>query len=215
MIDSIVILTKDPVKGQVKTRLAVDIGDDAATELHEAMVWETLDRARSSGLPVRVSLHGPEDGSFANKLRCSGFDVEPQIDGDLGAKLAHAMRPPGRHLAMGTDCVVFNPKWLRTAAFSTDPVVMGPTEDGGYWLIGANLSDTGLKEVLFRGMTWSVPTVKSTTLDRLKHASRTVHMLPECYDIDTLPDLYRLASDRRCVGRIRAVLNGISGLNRP
>ena len=215
MSDSIVVLTKDPSKGQVKTRLAIDIGDDAAVALHEAMVWETLDRVRPCGLPIRVSLHGQLNGAFANQIRCSGFEVEPQIEGDLGAKLAHAMRPPGKHFAVGTDCVVFNPEWLQTAITAPASVVMGPTEDGGYWLIGADLGDTDLAEILFAGMRWSVPTVASTTLHRLQHASRSVQLLPECYDIDTLSDLRRLVSDRRCVGRIRAVLNGISVLNRP
>jgi hypothetical protein len=215
MTDSIVVLTKDPSKGQVKTRLAVDIGNDAAVALHEAMVWETLERIRPCGLPVRVSLQGQMDGAFANQIRCSGFEVEAQIDGDLGTKLAHAMRPPGKHFAMGTDCVVFNPEWIVSAIAATDPVVMGPTQDGGYWLVGADLSAPNLAETLFKDMVWSVPTVASTTLRRLQHASCSVHLLPECYDIDTLSDLHRLVSDRRCVGRIRAVLNGISGLNRP
>ena len=211
----IVVLTKVPVPGTVKTRLAAHIGEAAATALHEAMVWETLDRARASGLPVDVSLSGDLEGAFANQLRTSGLAVYAQAKGDLGARMSSALRGPGRRIALGTDCVVFDPKWLHLANVEDQTVSIGPADDGGYWTIGADLRSPGLDEALFSGMTWSQATVCRTTQRRLDEAGHPIQWLPDCYDVDTIDDLHRLIQDRRCTGRVRAVLNGISGLKSP
>jgi rSAM/selenodomain-associated transferase 1 len=211
----IVVLTKVPVPGTVKTRLAAHIGKPAATALHEAMVWETLDRARASGLPVDVSLSGDLDGAFANQLRTSGFPVYAQAKGDLGARMSDALRGPGWRFALGTDCVVFDPKWLQLANVAEQTVCIGPADDGGYWTIGADLRTPGLDEALFSGMTWSQPTVCHTTERRIDEAGHPIQWLPDCYDVDTIEDLHRLIQDPRCTGRVRAVLNGISGLKSP
>ncbi len=212
MTAEIVVLTKPPVPGRVKTRLAADIGTDAATALHEAMLWETLERARATRFPVRVSLDGPTDTPFSNQLRHSGFQVEQQAGGDLGSRMRHALRHPGRQFALGSDCVVFDPDWLRDAAFANEAVALGRTDDGGYWTIGGNLAEEQLAACLFDEMPWSTPSVADITLERLRSKGTRTHILPNCYDVDTCDDLKRLTRDRRCVGRVRAVLNGISGL---
>jgi rSAM/selenodomain-associated transferase 1 len=211
----IVVLTKVPVPGTVKTRLATHIGEASATALHEAMAWETLDRARASGLPVDVSLAGDLDSPFANQLRTSGIAVYAQENGDLGARMSSALRGPGRRIALGTDCVVFDPSWLVPANVEDEMVSIGPADDGGYWTIGADLSIPGLSETLFSGMTWSEPTVYRTTISRLDATGHPIQCLPNCYDVDTIEDLHRLMQDQRCTGRVRAVLNSISGLKSP
>ena len=211
----IVVLTKVPIPGTVKTRLAAHIGEPAATALHEAMVWETLDRAQASGLPVDVSLSGDLNSTFANQLKTSGLTVYAQAKGDLGARLSSALRGPGRRIALGTDCVVFEPKWLQLADTEGKTVSIGPADDGGYWAIGADLSAPGLDDTLFSGMAWSQATVCRATKERLDAIGHPIQWLPDCYDVDTIADLHRLIGDRRCTGRVRAVLNGISGLKSP
>ena len=94
-------------------------------------------------------------------------------------------------------------------------VSIGPADDGGYWTIGADLSIPGLAETLFYGMTWSEPTVCRTTISRLDATGHPIQWLPNCYDVDTIEDLHRLMQDQRCTGRVRAVLNSISGLKSP
>ena len=212
MSTRIAVLTKVPVPGAVKTRLAAHIGEAAATALHEAMVWETLDRAQASGLPVDVFLSGDLNSAFANQLRTSGLPVAAQATGDLGARMSAALSGTGRRIALGTDCVVFDPQWLQLANLDDETVCIGPADDGGYWTIGADLRSPGLAQALFAGMSWSQPTVCETTKDRLSGIGRPIQWLPECYDVDTIDDLHRLAKDPRCTGRVRAVLNGISGL---
>ena len=88
----IVILTKTPVPGSVKTRLIPALGEKGAALLHELMAEETIRRAKSTGLPVTVAVSGSLDDPFVKRLRKQVDTVEAQADGDLGKKLAHALR---------------------------------------------------------------------------------------------------------------------------
>jgi glycosyltransferase A (GT-A) superfamily protein (DUF2064 family) len=129
--------------------------------------------------------------------------------------MSSALGSGGRRIALGTDCVVFDPKWLQLANVDGGTVSIGPADDGGYWTIGADLHTPGLDEALFSGMTWSQSTVCRETKSRLNAAGHPIQWLPDCYDVDTIEDLHRLVQDQRCTGRVRAVLNGISGLKSP
>jgi rSAM/selenodomain-associated transferase 1 len=206
----IVILTKEPIPGRVKTRLIPALGPDGAAALHTALVWETIERAEQSGLPVDVSLAGDLDGTFADQLRNHGLQVEAQVDGDLGARMAHALRGPGRRIALGTDCVVFEPAWLHTAARAQEPVVIGPASDGGYWLIATDDATEGLFAALFQNMTWSVSNVLDVTKARLEQAGHCIAWLPTAYDVDEPGDLVRLQQDAHCPAQIQALLDAIS-----
>jgi len=206
----IVILTKEPTPGSVKTRLIPAIGPEAATRLHTAMVWETIERAQSTGLPVHVALAGDMSSSFADALRHKVTAVEPQVHGDLGQRMAHALKGPGRAIALGTDCVLFEPTWLIEAAQATAPVVIGPAEDGGYWLIAACGDNPTIFPALFNNMAWSTDSVCKDTADRLQEIDQTIHWLPSSYDIDTVEDLERLRFEPHCPSEIRDLLKVIS-----
>lgn len=197
----VVVLTKPPVPGRVKTRLIPALGAEGAARLHAAMVDETLRRARASGLPVHVSLAGGLDGEFATRLRAAGFPVEPQAEGDLGARLAHALRGPGRRIALGTDCVVFSPSWLLDAARVPTPVAFGPSEDGGYWSVSVDGASA-----IFHDVPWSSPETLAVSRLRAREADLAVSALPSCYDIDEPPMLARLAGDPRCPPTLRPLL---------
>lgn len=205
---TIVVLTKDPVPGRVKTRLIPALGADGAARLHRAMVQETVCRARATGLPVRISLRGALDGPFAAELRALGCAVEPQADGDLGDRLVHALRGPGRRIALGTDCPTLQPGWLLDAARAPTPAAFGPSEDGGYWTVSVEgtggPADTAR---LFRGVPWSSPETLARSLERAAACGIGVSRLPTCYDIDEPPMLARLAADPRCPPAIRPLLS--------
>ena len=207
----IVVMAKQPAPGRVKTRLAATIGDTAACAVYEALLWETLRRVRKTGFSVRISLDGPAESPFATKLKARDFFIEQQHYGDLGERLKHALHAPTRLLALGTDCVVFDPAWIRAAAFASEPAMVGPTDDGGYWAVGGNFHNRALAPLLFDRMMWSVPTVYGATTARLQSAGIPIHQLPQCYDIDTEDDLRRLLSDTRCSPQLRDELMRISG----
>lgn len=200
---TIVVLTKDPIPGQVKTRLIPALGAAGAARLHTAMVQETLRRARATGMPIRVALRGALDGPFAAALRAQGCVVEAQSEGDLGDRLIHALRGPGRRIALGTDCPIFSPTWLLDAARAPAPAAFGPSEDGGYWTVGVEgtggPAQTGR---LFQGVPWSSPETLSRSLMRARNCGIGVSRLPTCYDIDEPPMLARLAADPRCPARL-------------
>ena len=204
----IAVLTKEPRPGAVKTRLIPSIGAHAAARLHETMAWETIARAISSGLPTRVSLAGDLDSKFADRIRAMGIPVEAQVDGDLGDRLLHVMRGSERTIALGTDCVVFDPKWLRTAA-ANNAVSIGPADDGGYWLIGMTPQPSGVHEKLFRNIPWSTASVCQDTVRRLHENNQAIHWLPQSYDVDTPEDLARLRHDAACPGAVMNVINEI------
>lgn len=203
----VVVLTKVPVPGQVKTRLSGLLTADACARLHEALALETVRRAKSTRLPITVSLRGPLDHPFAVRLARLGVSLEPQADGDLGARLAHALRGPGRVLALGTDCVTFSPAWIRSALLGSSSAAFGPSNDGGYWSVACEgTGGPARTEQLFHGIPWSTPQTLEASLAAARRAGIASRLLPESYDIDEPADLERLRRDPECASELRAVI---------
>ena len=202
MSATLVVFTRTPDPGRVKTRLIPALGAEQAARLHAALAVETVSRALASDLPVEVRLDGPPDHPFAAELRALGARVLPQGEGDLGERLIRGLAPHARALALGSDCVVFEPAWLREAAEDPADLLVGPAEDGGYWTLGvrAPLPD------LFRGIPWSTAEVLPETLRRARALGLRVRLLPTCYDIDAPADLARLAADPACPPALHSLL---------
>ena len=110
MTATITILTKSPEPGQVKTRLASDIGAEAAAVVHAHLAVQTVKLAQSTGLEVKVAIAGDLDSPFAQGLRRLGASITPQPLGSLGDRLKRTLSAPGRHIALGSDCVTFDPQ---------------------------------------------------------------------------------------------------------
>ncbi len=183
------ILLKAPRAGSVKTRLARELGDTAAVDLYRLMVDSTLAAVRGTGWRTTI-WYSPIDADreFENWLGRE-FRFRPQPAGDLGARMAAV----GGGLAEGTpviilggDCPGITTDLLLKAGTllaSTD-VVLGPSLDGGYYLLGAR---TPLPE-LFGGIEWSTPTVAAATRDRLLALGQEWIELDVLRDVDTVAD---------------------------
>lgn len=197
----IVIMTKEPAPGRVKTRLAPALIAGGSERIHVALVEETARRALSTGLPCTVSLSGDLAGPFAAWLRGMGLTVEPQAGGDLGERLTDALSGPGRLLVLGTDTPIFEPDWLLAAIHDPAPVVLGPSEDGGYWVMALDAPCPGL----FADIPWSTEAVAATTMRRAADLDLAVAAAPTCYDIDEPADLRRLLDDPRCPPHLRTI----------
>jgi uncharacterized protein len=195
----IVVMTKEAVAGHVKTRLVPQLGAAGAAALHLALVGVAFGIVRSSGLPAVVRLDAREKGPVAALARDFGFPVLTQMDGDLGARLVEALGDD-RRIAIGTDAPTIDPRWIAEAATRPESVVLGPSDDGGYWLVGTARSTPAL----FDAIPWSTPDVHTATLARARRAGLSVGLLPQCYDIDEPADLARLAADPRCPPSLRA-----------
>lgn len=199
------VLTRDPVPGYVKTRLIPALGAEGAAMLHRSMASETIVRALASGLPVTVHLQGDLRGDFAAELRAYGASVVAQASGDLGARIGAALAGAGRRLVIGTDSPTLATAWLLRAAEAPGPVVLGPAEDGGYWLLGVD----GPAEPLLEGVPWSTAGVLAATLARAALAGLGVTLLPRGFDVDVPADLDRLVQDPDCPPALSALIGAL------
>lgn len=193
----IVVFGRVPVAGRVKTRLAAGIGPEAAAEVYRLLLDHALAEARAAGPAVVLALaEAPPAG--ADWRPPPGVAVELQSDGDLGARMRAAF---DRRFAAGADAVVLVGSDLPglssgglADAFSgieAAPVVLGPSDDGGYWLVGQRRPGCDL----FSRIPWSSPEVLGSTRRRLLELGVEHVELPQLRDLDTIEDLRALAAD--------------------
>ena len=200
----LIIFVKAPRRGIVKTRLARTIGAAAAAEAYVRLAEETIGNLRS--LQQVELCYTPDDsrqeieGWLAN-----GWQSQPQGPGDLGQRMSAAFERAfaegmERVAIIGSDCATVTVEDIQTAwekLASTD-VVLGPASDGGYWLIG-------LREPhpeLFNDIPWSTPDVLTRTLNRVRQALLSVHLLREQRDVDTEGDWREFLAGRPSTGMV-------------
>lgn len=183
MTPEIAIFARWPEPGKAKTRLIPALGAEGAAKLYARLLELTVREARASGLPFHLRITGDNPARFRDWLG-DDLDVRDQGIGDLGDKLA---RVPTPGLMIGSDCPGLTAALLREAAdaLATHEAVIGPADDGGYWLLG--LRDPCRD--LFTDMAWSTPQVFPETMRRLDALGIVPQMLPELTDIDTGDDL--------------------------
>jgi uncharacterized protein len=187
----IAILAKAPLPGRVKTRLVPVLGPEGAARLQRALVARTVETACRAGTgPVTLWTDLDPDHEIFTAL-ASRFDLAPQHDGDLGARMLAAIAAEPT-LVIGNDCPALTPHHLREAAAAlregNDAVVI-PAEDGGYVLIGLRKP----QPALFAAMRWSVPTVLAETRGRLAQCGLKARELASLWDVDVPEDLARLS----------------------
>ncbi len=202
----VIVVAKAPRLGAVKTRLARDIGDSPARRFYRRNTEELL--ARLSAEPrFEVRLAVTPDG-FARRGRWwpAGLRRGEQGEGDLGRRMAHALRRPWPRpvVVVGSDIPDLGPAQLLAAfrALGKTDLVLGPAADGGYWLVGAR--DPALLFRLFRNVRWSGPHARADTLANLP-SGRRVALLETLEDVDDGADLARLTRRRAA----RSCLSGV------
>lgn len=194
---AVAVFAKAPVPGEVKTRLAPLLGEEAAADLHAILVRRALSTACSSGLGP-VSLWCAPDPGHPFFMACAddfGVTLHGQRGSDLGERMARAFesllaRSPA--LLIGTDCPALSVDDLRTAAasLSTHDAVLQPAEDGGYVLVGLARPVAAL----FEGVAWGGRRVMRETRSRLRTAGATWRELPTRWDVDRPEDYRRLVA---------------------
>ena len=189
MTPALAVFLKAPRIGTVKTRLAAEIGERQALRLYRVLAHRTLAEVRLAGLEATVWFTPSDAATEMRRWLGEGWDLRPQASGDLGTRLAvaaHAV-PPGRGwLAVGADCPRLDAALLREAAaiVARDQIVLGPSRDGGYYLLGG---PTPLPD-LFSAMPWSTGRVLDETRARLLRANVSWHELVTLRDVDTAED---------------------------
>lgn len=192
------VFAKHWTPGQVKTRLAGTVGHDAAARLSAAFLRTTLLRFQHSG-DRRALVFSPRDRPAEFEPLCSGkWELVPQTDGDLGCRMRHFVavaleQGVQRVVLIGADSPTLPGEHVQRAfdLLADHPVVLGPTPDGGYYLLGIS------RQVppIFEGISWSTPQVWQQTTARLAAAQVAYEVLPEWYDVDEPADLDRLRCD--------------------
>jgi rSAM/selenodomain-associated transferase 1 len=194
MKKELIVFAREPLPGEVKTRLGVAIGDNAAAELYESMLLDVLKTTRQLSDVNTVVFWDCKKNSLplmAERYRCSS---RRQIPGDLGQRMQGAFEEMFADdcelcCIIGSDAPDLPLSYILQAyqlleTTHTD-IVLGPSTDGGYYLLG-------LRQVwpqLFANIPWSTPDVLEQSLAAAQGLGLTVSLLPEWQDIDTLEDL--------------------------
>lgn len=177
------IFARWPEPGQAKTRLIPEFGPEGAAAIYRKLLAHTVEVARASEVPFELRVTGAEPELFRKALG-EDLQVVAQGEGDLSAKLG---RVPAPAILIGSDCPGLTPNVLRAArdTLETDPMVIGPASDGGYYLLG--FRDPA--PFAFEGMEWSTAEVFAETLKRFVAQGIRPAVLPELSDVDTPDDL--------------------------
>ncbi len=198
-LDQLGVFAKYWEPGKVKTRLATSLGAPVAAELYYSFLTAVIENCDHAFDDRRVLAYAPPErrGAFSD-LAEDGWRLEPQSAGDLGRRMqqyfATAFKSGcERVVLIGSDSPNLPPDHIRIAFqhLESEQVVLGPSEDGGYYLIGARFE---LPDI-FSDISWSTGEVFSQTVERLRHAGTRWHELPCWYDVDELADLRRLHND--------------------
>ena len=196
----ILLFIKAPVKGQVKTRLAASLGEDAALDLYERFVLDILDTLEQTGIPVRICYSPPDSRNAVSLWLGPERHYQPQEGADVGARMENAFQQAfsggaSRAILIGSDIPDLPAQVLydALAGLLTHDAVIGPARDGGYYLIG--FRNDSFLPAAFHNVPWSTGVVMEHTLSAFRRSGRSVHMLPAWQDVDTIDDLKAL-SDR-------------------
>ncbi len=185
------LITKPPILGTVKTRIAKDTDDQTALDIYIQLLSKTQDLCRQLSADISVFYASDDipDDEWSN--------ITPhrylQVEGDLGDKLKHVShwlsQTYDKHLIIGGDCPYIT-KSLIDYAFQTldeQDVVLGPVFDGGYYLIGAKK----YHDSIFEQIDWSTEHVLSQTIDQIEKLELNFGLLDTLEDIDYIEDWRR------------------------
>lgn len=206
---TLILFSRVPIAGKVKTRLLPILSPEECAILQEAMAIDLAEKLASLGNPIILSYSNEwEDYENGEKLRdkfienirqasqnAPSFTALPQVGTTLGERMSHAMQDAfdagaAACLLMGSDLpdIMRNDIELAERALSYSDIVLGPSADGGYWLIGAR---TPFPEI-FEGKDYGSKTVLTDAVATCRAHGRKVALSRETFDIDVPEDYYQL-----------------------
>lgn len=191
----LILFTRQPAPGCVKTRLIPTLGAEGAAAIHRRLTLRALRAAKSwadaSGAVVEIRFDGGNETAMRHWLG-DGPLYRPQGEGDLGERMARAFEESFSEgspatVIIGSDCPALNAASLAAAfdGLTRHRVVLGPATDGGYYLVGL----TQPVPELFRGIAWGTGTVLSESLRVLEQVEQPPFLLARLADVDRPEDL--------------------------
>ena len=186
--NSLIIFVRRPELGKVKTRIAKSVGARQALVIYNELLKHT--REVVTKCDVQRHLFYTDDIIRDDDWSNTKFIKHRQASGDLGDKMSAAfevcLRQSHKVVIIGSDCATLQPAIIERAfaALDESDVVIGPTFDGGYYLLGLKEP----REVLFKGIEWSTPVVFEQTIAAINHEGLSYTELPQLADIDHIED---------------------------
>ena len=212
----LIVFLKEPQPGKVKTRLAATVGEEAAGALYRACIELTLERLWAFRSEAVLSIDPPEALARMRAWVGTAWSLRPQQGSTLGERLADATgdafaRGVQRLVVIGTDAPWVREEDVQAAFRALDDadVVLGPTEDGGYYLIGLSRCIPAL----FEGIAWSTASVYAQTHAKAEALGLRVEVVRPGYDLDHLEDVKRFVSEERRQGAIPQAVATIEALS--
>ena len=195
---TLVIMAKAPREGSVKTRLSQSLPPAAVTDLYRCLLFDTIALARSIR-EVNVAIMCPmSDVEDLARIVGDFAPIIPQKGNGLAAGLTSVFATfvSGRHrrvIAFDSDSPHLPPSVIKGAfvALATCDLVVGPTEDGGYYLVGA----TAYHPTLFMGDSLGTANALETLVAQSRSLGLSLHLTDTFYDIDLPTDLSRVAAE--------------------
>lgn len=176
--------------GKAKTRLAATIGDEQALSIYKLLLQKT--RLETLDLPTDKVVYYSDFIDNSDLWDNEAYQKNLQVTGDLGEKISAAFQQAftdgyKRVCIIGSDCYDLTQSILESAfeALASKDAVIGPAEDGGYYLLGL----AKMNSRLFKNKNWSSDTVGPDTIQDFKGLNLTYNELPTLNDIDTEADL--------------------------
>lgn len=190
----LVLFGRYPVPGRTKTRLIPALGPAGAADLQRRLTLKSLTTVLKTNLPassVEFCYTGGGPDQVRRWLGRHGIGFSRQTSDGLGSRMADALKTAFRKgfhpvVLVGTDIPAMTAEHIRSAfeALGRHDVVLGPSRDGGYWLIGMRRPAD-----LFQGIAWGRSDVLARTLTQADRQGLTVFQLDPLNDIDTADDL--------------------------
>lgn len=190
----ILFFIKYPEQGKVKSRLATDLGALTSTKLYRCFLLDSLTTLYKLQLPILLCYTPANALNKFQQWLGNDSSYMLQKGRTLGQRMKQCFHDAFSQgfeqlILLGSDSPDIPLTYLREAfsSLQSHEVVLGPSIDGGYYLIG--FRKTGFSPLTFDDIPWSTSSVFSTTLTKLRKEGKVVHQLPTWYDIDTMSDL--------------------------
>lgn len=195
---TLIVFCREPLAGHTKTRLIPRLGAANTADLAGAFILDALAKCRAL-TPGKIVIagsapHGAQNSRYLRRVaRRFGAELIDQGTGSLGARMARSLEPyrAGGAMLVGTDTPSLPPHLLArsVALLRRVPVVIAPSLDGGYYLVGVR----GPMPEIFRAIAWGRSTVLSETVARLRRDGMRYALGPAWYDVDRFSDVALLA----------------------
>ncbi len=189
MTSALIIFVRNPVLGKVKTRIAKDLGDFAALEIYKRLLNHTYSITKY--LAVDRYVFYADFINHNDLWKNPDYKKELQTGSDLGERMKNAFdlllkKSYSRIAIIGSDCFDLTESIINEAmeALEKKQVVIGPSLDGGYYLLGMN---TFIQQ-LFENKNWSTESVYYDTIRDLSNLKYPYHLLPRLSDVDNVED---------------------------